>query len=226
MQLKLRIYLILFAITLCLFNLVLDLNITTQISFLIFVLIIFGVPHGALDLYIDQHLHKTENNQGKFLLKYIANILVYSLVWYFSPITALVIFILITAFHFGEIDWMGKTHLLIHKITYTFIGFLWILFLLTKNMDFAINIFVKMGRTSIDGPELMTLAHKIYPITLIALIAVYIFLFFFKELFFIKKSTLLLFFITTFCFNLIYTFYASLDLLRLLFWFLAFLIIF
>ena len=187
MQLKLRIYLILFAIVLFLLNSVLKLNITTQISFLIFVLIIFGVPHGALDLYIDQHLHKSESNQGKFLLKYIANILCYSLVWYFSPIAALIIFILITAFHFGEIDWMGKTNLLIHKIIYTFIGFSWILFLLTKNIDFAINIFLKMGRTNIKEVELVTLAHKIYPITVIALIVIYAFLFFFKEVFFIKK---------------------------------------
>ncbi len=187
MQLKLRIYLILFAIVIFLLNSVLKLNITTQISFLIFVLIIFGVPHGALDLYIDQHLHKSESNQGKFLLKYIANILCYSLVWYFSPIAALIIFILITAFHFGEIDWMGKTNLLIHKIIYTFIGFSWILFLLTKNIDFAINIFLKMGRTNIKEVELVTLAHKIYPITVIALIVIYAFLFFFKEVFFIKK---------------------------------------
>ncbi len=187
MQLKLRIYLILFAIVLFILNSVLELNITTQISFLIFVLIIFGVPHGALDLYIDQHLYKTDNNQGRFLIKYIANIFCYALIWYFFPILALVIFILITAFHFGEIDWIGKTDLLIHKMAYTLIGFSWILFLLTKNINFAINIFLKMGRTSIKEVELVTLAHKVYPITVIALVVIYVFLFFFKEVFFTKK---------------------------------------
>jgi Brp/Blh family beta-carotene 15,15'-monooxygenase len=116
MQIKLRLYLILFAFFLFLINTVFVLSNSTQISFLIAVLILFGVPHGALDLYIDQHLHKAASNQKIFLLKYIANIIAYAVVWYFFPVAALIIFILITAYHFGEIDWIGKTENIIHKI--------------------------------------------------------------------------------------------------------------
>jgi len=115
MQIKLRLYLILFAFFLFLIDSIFVLTNSTQISFLILVLILFGVPHGALDLYIDQHLHKSDSNQKIFLLKYIGNIVAYALVWYFFPIAALVIFILITAYHFGEIDWLGKTDNIIHK---------------------------------------------------------------------------------------------------------------
>ena len=115
MQIKLRLYLILFAFFLFLIDSIFVLTNSTQISFLILVLILFGVPHGALDLYIDQHLQKSDSNQKAFLLKYIGNIVAYALVWYFFPIAALVIFILITAYHFGEIDWMGKTDNIIHK---------------------------------------------------------------------------------------------------------------
>ena len=129
MQIKLRLYLILFAFFLFLINTVFVLNNSTQISFLIAVLILFGVPHGALDLYIDQHLHKSESNQKIFLLKYIANIIAYALVWYFFPVAALIIFILITAYHFGEIDWLGKTDNAVQKIAYSVIGLLWILLL-------------------------------------------------------------------------------------------------
>ena len=93
MQIKLRLYLILFAFLLFLIDIVFVLNNSTQISFLIVVLILFGVPHGALDLYIDQHLHKSDSNQKLFLLKYIANIIGYAFVWYFFPIAALIIFI-------------------------------------------------------------------------------------------------------------------------------------
>ncbi len=188
MQIKLRLYLILLAFFLFLIDSVFVLNNSTQISFLIIVLILFGVPHGALDLYIDQHLKKSESNQKRFLLKYIANIIAYSLVWYFFPVAALIIFILITAYHFGEIDWLGKTENTVQKIAYSVIGLLWILLLLSKNINFALQIFIRMERSAFNESQWTTLAHKIYPITLIGLFAVYFILFFFKEYFFSKNK--------------------------------------
>jgi len=188
MQIKLRLYLILFAFLLFLINTVFVLNNSTQISFLIAVLILFGVPHGALDLYIDQHLHKSESNQKIFLLKYIANIIAYALVWYFFPVAALIIFILITAYHFGEIDWLGKTDNAVQKIAYSVIGLLWILLLLSKNINFALQIFIRMERSAFNESQWTALAGKIYPITLIGLALVYIILFFFKAHFFSKNK--------------------------------------
>ena len=184
MQIKLRLYLILFAFFLFLIDWIFVLTNSTQISFLILVLILFGVPHGALDLYIDQHLHKSDSNQKAFLLKYIGNIIAYALVWYFFPTAALVIFILITAYHFGEIDWLGKTDNIIHKTAYSVIGLLWILLLLSKNVNFALEVFIRMERSAFNEKQWIHLANKIYPITLIGLFAVYAVLFFFKGLFF------------------------------------------
>lgn len=186
MQIKLRAYLLLFALLLYFTELVFNFNPGTQISFLIFVLILFGVPHGALDLYIDQHIHQKKANQSIFLLKYLGNILLYALVWYFFPIVALIIFILITSYHFGEIDWLGKANSPIHKLVYTLLGFAWILFLLTKNIHFALDVFLTMGRSSIHKAPLIKLAATIYPFTLITLLTVYIVLFFFKDYFFTK----------------------------------------
>jgi Brp/Blh family beta-carotene 15,15'-monooxygenase len=147
-------------------------------------LILFGVPHGALDLYIDQHLMQNKANQNIFLLKYIGNILLYALVWYFFPIVALIIFILITSYHFGEIDWMGKSSTWLHKLVYTLLGFAWILFLLTKNIHFALDVFLTMGRSSIHKEPLIQLAAEIYPFTLFLLLLTYLVLFFTKNYFF------------------------------------------
>ena len=188
MQIKLRIYLLLFAFFLFIVDRLLNINIDTQISFLVFVLILFGVPHGALDLYIDQHLNPTSSNTKIFLLKYLMNILIYSLIWYFFPILAICIFIVITAFHFGEVDWIGKTNTILHKLAYTIIGFLWILFLLSKNIHFALIIFLKMGRSSISASELTQLATKLYPVTLWSLLVVYLLLYLFRQYFFNSKS--------------------------------------
>jgi Brp/Blh family beta-carotene 15,15'-monooxygenase len=188
MQIKLRGGLLLFALILFIIDTICQFSINTQISFLIFILILFGVPHGALDLYIDQHLHPSEKGQKVFLIKYLANILAYALVWYFFPITALVIFILITAFHFGEIDWMGNTHLLIHKIIYTLLGFAWILFMLTKNINFALDVFLTMGRSSIKKEGIIALAHTLYPVSILSILGLYFVLFFLKNIFFEKIS--------------------------------------
>jgi len=188
MQIKLRLYLLLFALFLFLIDFFFVLNNSTQISFLIAVLILFGVPHGALDLYIDQHLHKSESNQKIFLLKYIANIIAYAVVWYFFPVAALVIFILITAYHFGEIDWLGRTDNGIQKMAYSVIGLLWILLLLSKNINFALQIFIRMERSAFNESQWTRLAHTIFPITLIGLALVYIILFFFKDYFFSKNK--------------------------------------
>jgi len=188
MQIKLRSYLILFALALYIIERLLNPAATTQISFLICMLILFGVPHGALDLYIDQHLQKTDKKQNIFLIIYLANIIAYAGMWYFFPILAVIIFIFITAYHFGEIDWMGKTSNLLHKFIFTLLGFSWILFLLTKNIHFALDIFLKMGRSSIQKDFLVQLADKIYPFTLITISIVYVVLFFFKIHFFEKKK--------------------------------------
>lgn len=186
MQIKLRGYLLLFALLLYLVELLFTFNTGTQVSFLIFILILLGVPHGALDLYIDQHLSQHQSNQKLFLLKYLGNILLYALVWYFFPILALLIFIGITAYHFGEIDWMGKTNTWVHKIVYTMYGFAWILFLLTKNIQFALSIFLTMGRSTIQKEPLIHLASIIYPYTLVSLLLLCIILFFAKHYFFDK----------------------------------------
>lgn len=94
----------------------------------------------------------------------------------------------ITAFHFGEVDWIGKTNTIIHKVAYTIIGFLWILFLLSKNIHFALIIFLKMGRSSISASELTQLATKLYPVTLWSLLVVYLLLYLFRQYFFNSKS--------------------------------------
>ena len=178
----------LFAFFLYLMELIISPEANTQISFLIIILILFGVPHGALDLYIDQHLHKTDTKQNIFLLKYLANIILYASIWYFFPVLALIIFIAITAFHFGEIDWMGKTSTLLHKSVYTLLGFAWILFLLTKNVNFALDIFLTMGRSAIKKDFLVELANQIYPYTLLTIGVLHLMLFIFKKYFFQKEA--------------------------------------
>lgn len=167
-----------------LLNKVIPLNIQTQVSFLVFILILFGIPHGALDLFIDQHLSKGKSNPRNFLIIYISNILAYSIIWYFFPMVALIIFILITAYHFGEIDWVGKSETWLHKFVYTALGLSWILFLLSANIQFAIDIFMHMGQNTIASERYIQLANIIYPYSIGSLGVIHFLLFFFRKRFF------------------------------------------
>ena len=66
-----------------------------------------GIPHGALD-HIVAKTTATSNGQRfsiqQFLGRYILAILLYSASWIFFPGISLVIFLLISAWHFGETD--------------------------------------------------------------------------------------------------------------------------
>ena len=189
-----------------LMNQAFPLNVNTQVSFLVFILVLFGIPHGALDLFIDQHLSKGKSNPKKFLLIYLANILAYSLIWYFFPIVALIIFILITAYHFGEIDWLGKSDKWMHKLTYSILGLCWILFLLSANVQFAMDIFMHMGHNTVSTERYLALAKTLYPISIFTMTVIYGLLFFFKDQFFNSNrdyyftliQVVILFFISTY----------------------------
>jgi Brp/Blh family beta-carotene 15,15'-monooxygenase len=65
------------------------------------ILVTIGIPHGAIDhLLANPKIGK--NELKKFILKYLLIIAVYLLIWYFLPKTALLLFILMSAYHFGQ----------------------------------------------------------------------------------------------------------------------------
>jgi Brp/Blh family beta-carotene 15,15'-monooxygenase len=58
-----------------------------------------GIPHGALD-----HLTFSYNKKSlfKFIIKYLATILIYYFIWQILPSLSLLVFIIYSSFHFGE----------------------------------------------------------------------------------------------------------------------------
>lgn len=87
-----------------------SLNTTLQLIFFGFGVIFFGIPHGSLDHYI---YHKERNEKmsfsslSKFILFYVGFALLYSLLWLISVELSILLFILISAYHFGEMDLKG-----------------------------------------------------------------------------------------------------------------------
>lgn len=66
-----------------------------------------GIPHGAVDHILFQKTSGTKP-QLSFILKYLTIGLLYLLTWTFLPQFSLLVFILISMYHFGQGHWIGK----------------------------------------------------------------------------------------------------------------------
>ncbi|NBO58955.1 MAG: hypothetical protein EBU73_08505 [Chitinophagia bacterium] len=189
MQLKLRTWLLLIGALLALLSNWIVVSEPYQFKLLLFSMILFGVPHGALDLYIEGKTMQSGDIKGNtVLLKYLLNILAYALLWYFFPLISLILFIIITAYHFGEIDWIGKSDHLIHKVFYFFLGMCWILYFLSVNVQSALKIFLYVGESSVSQEQWVAVAKFLSPITLGIIIVFYLTLFIYRKYFYFRSS--------------------------------------
>ena len=80
-----------------------------QAAFFIISILVSGIPHGSLDHLVH---HKNEELSGKrfskilFLAFYHKFLFIYGLIWILSPEFAIIAFIFLSAYHFGELDWI------------------------------------------------------------------------------------------------------------------------
>mgnify|MGYP001119991922 CR=1 FL=1 len=94
----------------------------------------FGILHGSNDILLIENISnkKTKHPFFKVLSVYLLTVFSAVILFYYIPILAFILFIIFSAFHFGEQHWenkMDKTNPLFVKIFYLFYG-LFILFLL------------------------------------------------------------------------------------------------
>jgi beta-carotene 15,15'-dioxygenase len=78
-----------------------------QIIFFVSLILLTGIPHGALDHLIQEATDKKFNrtyDTKMFLLKYLMIMALYGLAWYCFSGLSLAVFLLISAWHFGETD--------------------------------------------------------------------------------------------------------------------------
>ena len=119
-----------------------------QIVFFISLILLTGIPHGALDHLIQESTDKKLNRVysiKSFLVKYLTIMALYALSWYFFSGLSLLIFLLISAWHFGETD-LEKVpkNALIWSFTRLIYGFYVLLFILLTHLDEVRPIVDKM----------------------------------------------------------------------------------
>lgn len=70
-------------------------------------LLVTGIPHGALDHLVARQNHDKAQKKfslTSFYIRYLSRMLIFGLFWLIFPGISLIIFLLISAFHFGETD--------------------------------------------------------------------------------------------------------------------------
>ena len=77
-----------------------EISIENQLIYSSLSILLFGIPHGAIDHII--FFKKRKITQLKFYLIYLGLIIGFVLMWHIAPVLSLVLFLLISAFHFGE----------------------------------------------------------------------------------------------------------------------------
>ena len=91
------------------FGLWMDSFLSTKIQIMLgfFLIFTFGILHGANDLLLIKNIKATKqsNSWYKILGYYVAVVLIGALLFYIIPQLALLLFILISAYHFGEQQW-------------------------------------------------------------------------------------------------------------------------
>ena len=78
-----------------------------QLGLFVVIMLLTGIPHGAIDHLVEeqnQSKNKLRFSLARFLSRYLSKMLLYGILWVFLPTVALLIFIGISAYHFGETD--------------------------------------------------------------------------------------------------------------------------
>ncbi|MGY6558119.1 MAG: Brp/Blh family beta-carotene 15,15'-dioxygenase [Nitritalea sp.] len=79
-----------------------------------------GIPHGAVDHLLAS---ATQPSTWKFYVRYLGVMAAYTLFWVLAPLPALLLFLLVSAYHFGQMHLASTSPGLLQKIRYCSIGF-------------------------------------------------------------------------------------------------------
>lgn len=92
-----------------------------QWTVFLLILITIGIPHGALD-HLLMSPKITKNGLLKFILKYLGIIGLYLIIWIIAPTLALLFFLGMSAYHFGQSHFMHYPINKWKKVTYFLMG--------------------------------------------------------------------------------------------------------
>ncbi|MFN6379217.1 MAG: Brp/Blh family beta-carotene 15,15'-dioxygenase [Flavobacteriales bacterium] len=151
---------------------------TIEVITCIAAIAIFGISHGA----IDNHLYgfKSQKENIKFIGVYVFSALCFGAFWYFSPDIAFASFLIISAYHFGQSQFVEyiKTNRIFDRILFSSWGTWLLAAFIYSNRNELIS---SLGDSGLSLPVfslLLTHASVIFIFSTIALIGLLFYFFF------------------------------------------------
>jgi Brp/Blh family beta-carotene 15,15'-monooxygenase len=118
-----------------------------------------GIPHGALDHLIAKANAEQENKTftiSRFLLRYVTVIVLYGFCWIKLPGISLVIFLIISAWHFGETDLHAANNILLWQVCRFLWGTLVLLIILLTHPEQTSAIVLRISGQSATVNNLLS----------------------------------------------------------------------
>jgi len=117
--------------------------------FFAFFVIILGIPHGALD-HIVAEKYATSHHKSFSLILFLGNYLLqmvaYALLWFWFPAFSLFLFLIISAWHFGESDMHPAPKHIYWLLSQAILGAVVLFFILMREPDFTAEIVARITR--------------------------------------------------------------------------------
>ena len=124
----------------------------------IFFIVFMGIPHGALDGAISVTLGFTKSFhlQLRFIITYLLIAILVVLLWYFFPVFSLILFLLVSIFHFGcgDLNWKNNNLYYISGYAHGGVIVLGIIFFNKIEVDYLFSI--------LSGNQLFVLWQFLY----------------------------------------------------------------
>lgn len=97
-----------------------ELSLQEQLGFSLILVVLLGIPHGAIDnvIFLRQH----EVSAKYFYIFYLIAIGLNALLWLYAPLLSIVAFLMISAYHFGQSQF---SHYKLIKQTNAILSFAW-----------------------------------------------------------------------------------------------------
>lgn len=181
---RIKQYLLLSGLLLALLTAFVTIHPTIQLILFGITIVLTGVPHGSLDYFVEKQILAQASKQismATFLAKYFLNMLLYAVVWYVFPTVALLLFIGLTAYHFGEIDWPTRHQFKLEKLCYSLYGLLFIIFIITSHINFAAPILFEVVQQRISISTWLYWGDQLFFYSLFGLVAQLLILLIFND---------------------------------------------
>ena len=77
-----------------------SISIENQLIGCLTLIILFGIPHGAIDNVLS--LSESNLSKNSFYFLYLLSMIFYAALWFITPIFSFIFFLLLSSYHFGE----------------------------------------------------------------------------------------------------------------------------